>query len=81
MSATLKGYFDGNKIVFDDNITLNAGQKVLVTILDQIDLNQKAIRKEKIHNALLRLSGALSGINITEEEIRDERLKKYETTD
>ena len=81
MAATLRGHFDGNKIVVDDNVTLVAGQQVLVTILDKHDLEEKIARKEKIHNALLRLSGALAGMNITEEEIRDERLKKYETTD
>lgn len=69
MTATLRGHFDGNKIVVDDNVTLVAGQQVLVTILDKHDLEEKIARKKKIHNALLRLSGALSGMNITEEEI------------
>lgn len=34
MLATVKGYYDGNNIVISENVNLNIGQEVMVTILD-----------------------------------------------
>ena len=34
MLSTVKGYYDGSKIVIDEDISMTAGQEVFVTILD-----------------------------------------------
>ena len=42
MLAAVKGYYDGTQIVMDENMNLEAGQEVIVTVLDM----QKKARKE-----------------------------------
>lgn len=34
MLTAVKGYYDGKKIVMDEDIELSAGQKVIVTVLE-----------------------------------------------
>lgn len=34
MMTAVKGYYDGKKIVMDEDIELSAGQKVIVTVLE-----------------------------------------------
>ncbi len=37
MLSAVKGYYDGNKIVVDDDIQLAIGQRVIITILEKED--------------------------------------------
>lgn len=55
MLAAVKGYYNGSHIVIDEDISLNAGQEVIVTILDtpckpdnKIDLRKYMGRGEKM---------------------------------
>lgn len=55
MLATVKGYYNGNHIVISENVNLNIGQEVMVTILDtqsapkmKIDLKKYMGRGEKM---------------------------------
>lgn len=34
MFVAVKGYYDGNQIIVDENINMSAGQEVMITILD-----------------------------------------------
>ena len=43
MLATVKGYYDGNRIVIDEDIKLAIGQQVMVTILDNKEETEKKI--------------------------------------
>ena len=43
MLAAVKGYYDGNQIVTDEDVDLSIGQEVIVTILEkQKQANKKA---------------------------------------
>ena len=48
MLAAVKGYYDGNQIILDENDrnSLSAGDELIITILDRID-EQKEARAEK----------------------------------
>ncbi|RKI35886.1 hypothetical protein D7V86_26685 [bacterium D16-51] len=55
MLAAVKGYYDGTQIVMDENVDLQTGQEVIVTILDmkkkaekKVDLKQYVGRGEKM---------------------------------
>ncbi len=39
MLSAVKGYYDGNKIVVDDDIQLAIGQRVIITILENEENN------------------------------------------
>ena len=43
MLATVKGYYDGNRIVIDEDVKLAIGQQVMVTILDNEEEPEKKI--------------------------------------
>ena len=43
MLATVKGYYDGNRIVIDEDVKLEIGQQVIVTILDNEEQPEKKI--------------------------------------
>ena len=47
MLSAVKGYYDGNRIVIDEDIKLSIGQKVIVTILenDSNSINNTAFNK------------------------------------
>ncbi len=49
MLAAVKGYYDGTQIVVDENDrkSLNAGDEVIITILDRLNTTRKEIRAEK----------------------------------
>ena len=49
MLAAVKGYYNGNHIVINEDIGLSAGQEVIVTILDTQNVPEKKNRPEKIH--------------------------------
>lgn len=48
MLAAVKGYYDGNQIILDENDrnSLSVGDELIITILDRID-EQKEARAEK----------------------------------
>ena len=55
MLAAVKGYYDGNQIVIDENVDLSIGQEVIVTILEKqkqankkVDLKKYMGRGEKM---------------------------------
>ena len=43
MLATVKGYYDGNRIVIDEDVKLAIGQQVMVTILEYEEQPEKKI--------------------------------------
>ncbi|MCM1086762.1 MAG: hypothetical protein NC419_01310 [Muribaculaceae bacterium] len=47
MLAAVKGYYNGNHIVINEDINLNTGQEVIVTILDMPSDPDKKIDLEK----------------------------------
>jgi len=49
MLAAVKGYYDGKQIVVDENDrkSLNAGDEVIITILDRLNTTRKETRAEK----------------------------------
>lgn len=49
MLAAVRGYYDGNQIVVneDDRKNLNAGDEVIITILDKISQQKAETRTEK----------------------------------
>lgn len=58
MLAAVKGYYNGSHIVINEEISLNKGQEVIVTILDtqsmpekKIDLKKYMGRGEKMFHA------------------------------
>ena len=55
MLAAVKGYYDGNQIVIDEDVDLSVGQEVIVTILEKqkqankkVDLKKYMGRGEKM---------------------------------
>ena len=55
MLAAVKGYYDGNQIVIDEDVDLSVGQEVIVTILEKqkqankkVDLRKYMGRGEKM---------------------------------
>ncbi len=47
MLAAVKGYYNGSHIVINEDISLNAGQEVIVTILDSQSTPEKKIDLKK----------------------------------
>ena len=72
MLAALKGYYDGNKIVLDENDqkNLNAGDEVVVTILDKLGTMWKAKRAEK-RRSIVDLDKYVISTERSAEEIDD----------
>ena len=48
MLSAVKGYFDGNKIVVDDDIQLAIGQRVIITILEEDNNISNKNREHKL---------------------------------
>lgn len=47
MLTAVNGYYNGEQIVMEEEVNLQAGQKVIVTILDYIPARKKQINLEK----------------------------------
>lgn len=81
MLATVKGYYDGSKIVIQENEEkiFQVGDEVIITILDKIPVQTKEIREEK-RRKIIALESCVMPTGRTPEEIdnyikemRDER--------
>ena len=72
MLTALKGYYDGNKIVLDENDqkNLNAGDEVVVTILDKLGTMWKSKRAEK-RRSIVDLDKYVISTERSAEEIDD----------
>lgn len=47
MLAAVKGYYNGNQIVIDEDVNLSVGQEVIVTILEKQQQTRKEIDLKK----------------------------------
>ncbi len=73
--------YDGEKVVFDENVNLLAGQKVIVTILkDEINYTPKFNSAEEINAWIKKYSGScgkmfnsVKEINEYIKELREDR--------
>lgn len=54
MLAAVKGYYDGTKIVVDedDRKTFHVGDEVIITILDRLDTANNESRADKRHRVI-----------------------------
>ena len=70
MLAAVKGYYDGNQIIVneDDRKNLNVGDEVIITILDRISEKKVETRSEK-RRRLVELDTFVMPTGRTAEEI------------
>lgn len=77
--APAKGYFDGTHIVLTSPVHFPRGQEVIVTpAIGHQPPPQPFPSPEEIDAIVDSLRGAIPDTGQTLEEIREERLKKYE---
>lgn len=82
MLAAVKGYYDGNQIIMneDDRKNLNVGDEVIITILDRISRQKVEARAEKRRRLIESDAFAIPTGRTTEEineyikEMRNDRL-------
>ncbi|MEH2951796.1 hypothetical protein VV089_02200 [Candidatus Merdisoma sp. JLR.KK011] len=69
MSAAIKGYYDGNQIVVneDERKNLSAGDEVIITILNRADKKRDEIKVEKRKSLIEWDSFAISSGRTAEE--------------
>ena len=81
MLAAVKGYYDGKQIVIseDDRENLNAGDEVIITILDKITSERVETRTEK-RRRLIDSDAFVISTGRTEKEI-DEYIKEMRDND
>lgn len=81
MLAALKGYYDGNQIVMneDDRKNLRVGDEVIITILDKITSERVETRTEK-RRRLIDSDAFVISTGRTVEEI-DEYIKEMRDND
>lgn len=81
MLAAVRGYYDGNQIVVndDDRKNLNVGDEVIITILDKADRNKIETRAEK-RRQLIDLDAFVIPSGRTVEEI-DEYIRELRDND
>lgn len=81
MLAAVKGYYDGNQIVMneDDRKNLNVGDEVIITILDRISGQKVETRAEK-RRRLIESDAFVIPTGRTTEEI-DEYIKEMRDND
>ena len=80
MLAAVKGYYDGNQIILDENDrnSLSVGDELIITILDRID-EQKEARAEK-RRRLIESGAFVVSSGRTAKDI-DEYLQEMRTND
>ena len=70
MMQAVSATYDGKKFVPDENVNLSAGQKVIVTILeDDVDDTPKKMSDEEIHAWIKKYSGSCGKMFENTEEI------------
>ncbi len=81
MLAAVKGYYDGNQIVMneDDRKNLRVGDEVIITILDKISKQKVETRAEK-RRRLIESDAFVIPTGRTTEEI-DEYIKEMRDND
>ena len=81
MLAAVKGYYDGKQIVIseDDRENLNAGDEVIITILDKITSERVETRTEK-RRRIIDSDAFVISTGRTVEEI-DEYIKEMRDND
>lgn len=80
MLAAVKGYYDGNQIILDENDRkgLSVGDELIITILDRID-EQKESRAEK-RRRLIESGAFVVSSGRTAQDI-DEYIQEMRTND
>lgn len=80
MLAAVKGYYDGNQIILDENDrkSLSVGDELIITILDRID-EQKESRAEK-RRRLIESGAFVVSSGRTAQDI-DEYIQEMRTND
>ena len=73
MIATAKGFFDGQQIVLDPPVRLEAGQEVVIAYT----VVTSKTSKESKSNIVDSLIGAIPNAGMSLEDYRSERLEKY----
>ena len=73
MIATAKGFFDGQQIVLDPPVRLEAGQEVVIAYT----VVTSKTSKESKSNIVDSLIGAIPNTGKSLEDYRSERLEKY----
>ena len=73
MIATAKGFFDGQQIVLDPPVRLEAGQEVVIAYT----VVKSKTSKETKSNIVDSLIGAIPNTGKTLDDYRSERLEKY----
>lgn len=73
MIATAKGFFDGQQIVLDPPVRLEAGQEVVIAYT--IVTTAKSVETKS--NIVDSLIGAIPNTGKTLDDYRSERLEKY----
>lgn len=73
MIATAKGFFDGQQIVLDPPVRLEAGQEVVIAYT----VVTSKTSKESKSNIVDSLIGAIPNAGKSLEDYRSERLEKY----
>ncbi len=81
MLTAVKGYYDGNQIIVDedDRKNLNAGDEVVITILDRINRKKPETRAEK-RRRLVESDAFVIPTGRTVEDI-DEYIKEMRSDD
>lgn len=81
MLAAVRGYYDGNQIIVDedDRKNLNAGDEVVITILDRINRKKSETRAEK-RRRLIESDAFVIPTGRTVEDI-DEYIKEMRSDD
>lgn len=70
MMQAVNATYDGEKFVLDENVNLTAGQKVIVTILDEeVDYAPKKMSEEEIHAWIKKYSGSCGKMFNSAEEV------------
>jgi hypothetical protein len=53
---TLRAHFDGEKIVLDDPVKLEADTQLIVTVLPTLERNGEPVENDEVYAAWMRLS-------------------------
>ncbi|MBQ6976362.1 MAG: hypothetical protein IJS81_04480 [Selenomonadaceae bacterium] len=74
MMQAVNATYDGEKIIFDEDVNLSAGQKVIVTILDE-DFEPEDLSDKEIDALIKKFSGSGGRMFNSAEEV-DEYIRQ-----